>query len=169
MGLFYCIIAVLLGFLFTKVYTAPNMKTRAVVLILFPILLNLCISLLVALFVDNSLGYGYNAGSIAGTLFPATLVMMIVLGFRIVLKKTMMENQHVDSNDLEKIKNTADNKKACSSSISSTGWFRAMLVLTLIIISFLFALNGRYSYLVDGVILDKWSGKAFYIDKILDE
>ncbi len=169
MGLIYCIIAALLGFLFAKVYAVPNMKVKVVVLILLPIILNLCISLLAALFIDNSLGYGYNSGVIGGELFPATLVMMIVLGFRINLKKNIMEKYQENDDAMEAQIGEAEKKDMVLDSMSSVGWLKKLVILILIIIAFLFALNGRYSYLEDGIILDKWGGKAFYIDKLFDE
>ena len=169
MGLLYCAIAILLGFLFARVYIAANMKAKVAVLILLPIILNLCISLFAALFVGNSLEYGYSVGSIAGILFPATLAMMVVLGFRIDLKKNIMEKQHESNDGVEAQKTMTEVPKKSLYSINSTGWDKKMIILALIIIAFLFALNGRYSYLEGGIIMDKWSGRAYYIDKILDE
>lgn len=168
MGLFYCIIAAILGFFFTKMYTAPNMKVKVLVLILLPIILNLCISLLVALFVDSSLGYGYDAGNIGGILFPATLVMMIVLGFSIDLKKDMMENQQANNDGMEVQKMMIENRNMPSNSPHSVKWPMKLIAIALLIIAFLFALNGRYSFPVEGYVFDKWSGESHYIDDLLD-
>lgn len=169
MGLLYCLIAALLGELFAQAYIAPNIKVKVILLILLPAILNLCISLLAALFVQNSLEYGYNVGGISGTLCPATLVMMIVLGFRITLKKNIMEKCQENNDVIDKRMANTENKNMLLSSTNSVEWWKKLVVLIIIIIAFLFALNGRYSYLADGIILDKWAGRAFFVDKLLDE
>lgn len=44
-------------------------------------------------------------------------------------------------------------------------WFKAALLLVILILGYLFALNGRYSAPINGFVLDKWTLEAVKIKK----
>lgn len=184
MELLYCIIPILLGWLISKMYAPLNKKIKVIVSILLPVVLNLCVSLLVGLSANTPLGYGHNVGNTSGLLVPATLIMMITLVFCIKSKNDVIKNEQKEDCDMSMESNQTkeeidtvdivnDNKvkakkqSMLSCSIDSLEWWKKLIVLILIIIAFLFALNGRYSCPVEGYILDKWTGSVHEIDSWL--
>lgn len=87
MGILYYIVAALVGFIIAKIIVPSSNIKKIVISIFLPILINFIISLTCAIFMTNSMGYGYNTGTVLGMLLPSTLVMMIVLGLCIKVSK----------------------------------------------------------------------------------
>lgn len=87
MGILYYIVAALVGFIIAKKIVLSSNIKKIVISIFLPILINIIISLTCAIFMTNSMGYGYNTGTVSGMLLPSTLVMMIVLGLCIKVSK----------------------------------------------------------------------------------
>lgn len=88
MVLIYCMLEALLALLFAKIFIFSSTFKKILILIFLPIALNFAISLLSAFFLNNSFDYGYNVGAVFGKLLLSTIIMMIVLGLHIKVRKS---------------------------------------------------------------------------------
>ena len=61
-----------------------------------------------------------------------------------------------------KVEKNSNNTSACK-------YLKVVLVFFILIIALLFAMNGRYSYPVKGMVLDQWTGKVYGINEMLVE